>query len=353
MKYFGFDKSIYKHINESLFDDTDDILSNDEDTNNISDLYIDDEYLLEKFNELYCKQNLSKYNLLEYPVFSKLETYNINGTDYKFITELSKDARYSTGSPTGIKYCSVGNYIINSQELMDFIHTYNIIIQYPYHDKYENTSYVTYIIDNINVPQDFFNNFYLYQDKNVKKKTYTYSIYSIGLILNNCKVIQDELEKILQSGDLSYLCIKYILLNKLNIKSLNLSQMIYGYPLEITNCNQLIDLNMNYNIFNYTDASLVIKNCKQLTNIQISENSKMIQLLKLKIDKCPNINTDTLILPNHNQRNYNVQLMNDKVKQRAIKFRGDIVKQFYTELHPDYKYKYLDYGPNMNMYWLK
>ncbi len=346
MKKFSFDKSIYKCLNESLFDDTDDILSNGN-TNSISDLYIDDDYLLEKFNELYSSQKLGKYNLLEYPVFSKIETYNINGTDYKFITEASKNGGYTTGYPTGLKYSGLFCYFITTQELMDFINTYNIIIQYPVDDgKYDIYNYITYILNDITIPHNFLNNFHLYEHENVQQKS-----YSIGLILNNCKVIGHELISLLQSGNHNYLNIKYVLLNKLHINSLNLPNMTYGYPLEITNCNQLTDLNINYNINNYTEGSLLIKSCKKLSNIEINDNSKMVQLLKLKIDKCPNINTDTLILPNHNTKMYNAQLFNDKTKQRKIKFRGDIVKQFYTELHPDYKYKYYQSGYK-NMYWL-
>ena len=49
MKRFGFD-SAYKKLYESLFDDTDDILDNKIDH---SDLYIDDEYIFERFKELY------------------------------------------------------------------------------------------------------------------------------------------------------------------------------------------------------------------------------------------------------------------------------------------------------------
>lgn len=348
MKKFGFDKSIYKRLNESLFDDTDDILSNEDNKNNISDLYIDDEYLLEKFNELYSKQDLSKYNLIECPIFSKIETYNINGTDYKFITEISKESFYATGFPAGIKYTGYFSYIITTQELMDFMDTYNIIIQYPISFKNNiNIDYITYIFNNITIPHNFLNNFHIYENKQVQQKS-----YSMGLVLNNCNVIQDELTSLLESGNHNYLNIKYVLLNKLNISSLDLSHITYGYPLEITNCNKLTDLNITYNINNYTEASLLIKSCKTLTNIEINDNSKMVQLLKLKIDKCPSINTDTLILPNHNTRNYNAQLFNDKTKQRQIKFRGDIVKLFYTELHPDYKYKYYSTG-NKNMYWLK
>ena len=345
MRKFGFDKSIYKCLNESLFDDTDDILS-DENNSNISDLYIDDEFLLERFNELYSKQNLGKYNLIEYPIFSKIETYNINGTDYKFITETTKDCHFLTGGPTGIKYSGYFSYIINTQELMDFINAYNIIIQYPVKNiKYGVSNYITYILDNVTIPYNFLNNFHLYENEQVQQKS-----YSIGLVLNNCKVIENELTSLLESGNHNYLNIRYILLNKLNINSLNLN-ITYGYPLEITNCNQLTDLNINYNINNYTEGSLLIKSCKKLSNIEINDNSKMVQLLKLKIDKCPNINTDTLLLPNHNTKIYNTQLLNDKTKQRRIKFRGDIVKKFYTELHPDFKYKYYQAGYK-NMYWL-
>lgn len=344
MKHFGFDESIYKHINESLFNDTDDILSNDEDTNNISDLYIDDDYLLERFNELYSKQNLGKYNLIEYPVFSKIETYNIDGTDYKFITETNKDARYATYAPTGIKYSGTFCYFITTQELMDFITIYNIIIQYPVKNiKYGVSNYITYVLNDITISSNFLNNFYLYQNNQLKQKS-----YSIGLIVNNCKIIEDELISLLESGNHDYLNIRYVVLNKLHINSLHLSNMTYGYLLEITNCNQLTDLNINYNINNYTEGSLLIKSCKKLSNIKINDNSKMVQLLKLKIDKCTNINTDTLILPNHNTKMYNTQLLNDKTKQRKIKFRGNVVKEFYTELHPDYKYKY----GYKNMYWL-
>ena len=50
MKRFGFD-SAYKKLYESLFDDTDDILNNNEIDH--SDLYIDDEYIFERFKELY------------------------------------------------------------------------------------------------------------------------------------------------------------------------------------------------------------------------------------------------------------------------------------------------------------
>lgn len=114
MKKFGFDKSIYKCLNESLFDDTDDILSSDENVNSISDRYIDDDYLLERFNELYSNQNLGKYNLLKYPIFSKIETYNINGINYKFITETSKDALYTTSGITGIKYSGYFSYFITT-----------------------------------------------------------------------------------------------------------------------------------------------------------------------------------------------------------------------------------------------
>lgn len=346
MRKYDFDKSIYKCLNESLFDDTDDILS-DENSSSISDLYIDDEFLLEKFNELYSQQNLGKYNLIEYPVFSKIETYNINGTNYKFITETSKDSRYAAAMPNGIKYSGYFVYFITTQELMNFMDTYNIIIQYPVRDiKYGLSNYITYVLNDITIPHDFLNNFHLYQNDQVKQNS-----YSIGLILNNCKVIENELVSLLESGNHDYLNIKYVLLNKLHINSLNLPNMTYGYPLEITNCNQLTDLNINYNINNYTECSLLIKSCKKLSNIEINDNSKTVQLLKLKIDKCPNINTDTLILPNHNTKMYNTQLYNDKMKQRKIKFRGDIVKEFYTELHPDYKYKYYQAGYK-NMYWL-
>lgn len=346
MKNFGFDKSIYRCLNESLFDDTDDILSN-ENTNSISDLYIDDDFLLQRFNELYSQQDLRKYNLIEYPIFSKIETYNINGTNYKFITETNKYAQYAVGYPTGIKYTGTFSYLITTQELMDFIDTYNIIIQYPVNDiKYGVSSYITYILNDITIPYDFLNNFHLYENEQVKQKS-----YSIGLVLNNCKIIENELISLLESGNSNYLNIKYVLLNKLHVSSLNLLNITYGYPLEITNCNQLTDLNINYNINNYTEGSLLIKSCKKLSNVEINDNSKMVQLLKLKIDKCPNINTNTLILPNHNTTIYNAQLFNNKTKQRQIKFRGDIVKQFYTELHPDYKYKYYQVGYK-NMYWL-
>ena len=120
------------------------------------------------------------------------------------------------------------------------------------------------------------------------------------------------------------------------------------------NCNQLTDLNLIYKCNNIVDYnSLVIKNCKSLKNVNIQDNSRYVSLLKLKIDKCPNINTDILILPNHNTKIYNVQLLNDKLKQRAIKFRGDIVEYFYKNGNgKDFKYKYYNIGPNPHIYWL-
>ena len=50
MKRFGFD-SVYIKLYEWLFDDTDDILNNNE--TYLSHLYIDEEYIFERFKELY------------------------------------------------------------------------------------------------------------------------------------------------------------------------------------------------------------------------------------------------------------------------------------------------------------
>ena len=344
MKRFGFD-SAYKKLYESLFDDTDDILNNNE--IDLSDLYIDDEYIFERFKELYNEQDLSKYSIIEYPKFNNFNIQNINGIDYRFVDSVESCGHYTLGYPKSIKRSGVFSYIINSQELIDFIMKYNIIIQCPIslHGKYQE-SYITYIFDNINIPENFLNNFSLYKD------SYVVRAYTPGLIFNNCNLIENELEHLLSSTDFSYKRIKYVNLNKVTLKSLNIT-ITQDFCFEIMNCNQLTDLNLIYKCNIVDDNSLVIKNCKALKNVNIQDNSKYVSLLKLKIDKCPNINTDTLILPNHNTKIYYVQLLNDKLKQRAIKFRGDIVEYFYKNGNgKDFKYKYYDIGPNPHMYWL-
>ena len=68
----------------------------------------------------------------------------------------------------------------------------------------------------------------------------------------------------------------------------------------------------------------------------------MITLSKLKIDKCPNINPETLMLPNYNTRNYNIQMLNDLDRLRTVSFRGEVVRYFYFVWHKDYKNKWYD-----------
>lgn len=350
MKHFGFDNA-YK-LYESLFDDTDDILNNNEIDH--SDLFIDEEYIFERFTELYNEQDLSKYSIIKYPKFNKFKIQNINGIDYRFVNSVKSCGSYTLGYPKTVTHSGILSYIINSQELIDFIMKYNIIIQCPilFDDKYPE-SYITYIFDNINIPQNFLNNFSLYK-KSLQKDSYGIRAYTPGLIFNNCNIIEDELESLLNSDstDFIYNRIKYVNLNKVPLKSLNIT-IAQDFTFEIMNCNQLTDLNIMYKCNIVDNNSLVVKNCKSLKNVNIQDNSKYVSLLKLKIDKCPNINTDTLILPNHNTKSYNVQLYNDKMKQRDIRFRGDIVKWFYQNgKGNDFKYKYYDIGPNPHMYWL-
>lgn len=353
MKFFGFDTA-YK----SLFDDTDDILDNNEIDN--SDLYIDEEYIFETFTELYNNQDLLKYGMEKYPQFSKFKIQNINGTDYRFVDSLESPGHYTLGYPNNIKYSGPFSYIINSQELINFIMKYNIIIQCPISlngsygpmTKYNGheIGYVTYIFDNINIPKNFFNNFSIHES--LRHHNYSLPYFQFDLVFNNCNIITKEFEDLIGSIHHVYKQIKYINLNNVSTKALNI-KIDDGLNIEITNCNQLINLNIIYKCYVEHNNTLVIKNCKSLRNVDIQDNSRYISLLKLKIDKCPNINKDTLILPNHNTKIYNIQLDNDKTKQRAIKFRGEVVKDFYTNgKGKDFKYRYYNIGPNPHMYWL-
>lgn len=346
MKQFNFDTAIYKILNESLFDDEDDELLSDE--INLDKLFITKEYILEEFNTLYAESNKivgKKYGCWKPHTFSDIKEKTYGSTKYYILDTIQERASYV--SMPKIKHYMGPIIIIGTQKLVNFMEDYNVIIHTPIIYADDNNDQIwskTYIYENVTLSYAYIDNmsFLAKQDKNARELPYLY--------FNNVKVVQQAFENLLS---LPYDIIKpyEIYCNKgLGITELNI-HTYQALKITIQNDPTLKKFNAIYENATWQyDGKIVLQNCKSLRDVDIEEKSDMITLSKLKIDKCPNINPKTLMLPNHNTRNYNIQMLNDLDRLRTVSFRGEVVRYFYFVWHKDYKNKWYDSKPYLNMY---
>ena len=128
MKYFHFDESIYKKLNENIFDD--DII-NDSDYN-ISNKLMDKEEVLKIFNILYEESTKlvgHKYGCMKPCTFGNIKEIEFNGSNYYVIDMLKEPAMYVT-LPKLKRYAGPVT-IIASQALVDFMENNNILVHTP------------------------------------------------------------------------------------------------------------------------------------------------------------------------------------------------------------------------------
>lgn len=351
MKPYNFDISVYNKLQESLFDIFDNT-ENEEDINDdcIQEITSADISILYKLNELYNKQQGNKkYGILQPIKFSKITHKTINGIDYKLITEIESLPSYICITAKHIKKYSGIIHIISSQELLNYILQEHIILQTKYTIKEDADNYnyatCTVIFDSVTVPQEYFNSILLFKD------IYPECLLGITYYFNNTSIDIQGLQDIL---NVEYIYIYDLYFNngfKQNKKVI--LQINRGVNITIENEKELKTLNIIYkSISYYNNASLYIKKCNSIENLSIKEISEKITLKKLRIQSCPNINKDTLILPCHNTMQYIQELNANKRAAKDITFRGDIVEWFYrySEKGSFYKYPkhYIYY-----MYWKK
>lgn len=347
MKQFTFDRAIYKKLNESVFDDDDDDLLNDDDYNVLDKLLTNDD-ILDLFNKFYEQSSNAigkAYGCWSPLKFANIKDININGITYKLITKIEKRASYVT-------YPKIKNYVgpiilIGSQELVDFMEKYNILIHIPM--EYEDDEFYltkTYVYENVTLSSNYIQNMYIAGKHNEDefKEIPT-------LLFKNSKVDTNAIQTYLnQPFNVVYFG-NITSINGFGCTSLNMDVQ-QSIQLTIENDNVLKNFRITYNnkLAHY-NGKLQLINCRKLTNVHIEEHSDFISLNKLKIDKCPNINLETLMLPNHNTRSYNIQLLNDLDRLKAINFRGPLVTWFYyNSEHKDYKNKWYDSKSYINPY---
>lgn len=346
MKQFNFDKAIYKRLNESLFDEEDNDLLSDE--IRISNKLLTKEDILEEFNNLYTESNKiigKKYGCWKPHTFSNIKEKSYDGKQYYIVDTIQERASYV--SLPKLKHYMGPVIIVGTQELIDYMEEHNVLIHTPIiyvDDDNEIMWSKTYIYENVTLSQTYIDNMSLIakNDEDARELPYLY--------FNNVKVNQQSFE--------NYLSLPYDIIKPYEIictKGLGITELnIHTYQalkLTIQNDSTLKKFSAIYeNSSWYYDGKIVLQNCKSLREVNIEEKSDMITLSKLKIDKCPNISPAKLMLPNHNTRNYNIQMLNDLDRLKAVSFRGEFVTYFYFVLHQDYKNKWYDSKPYLNMY---
>lgn len=343
--------NILKYINEDLLSDLEDD-DNDDDSDFIINSKLDDKTLLKMFNELYNAQSnvFRKYKISSDQIFDNVTNVTKNGVTYRVIDSIQKRHQKSGKSISSALPGYHMFYFISSQELISFMEINHIIIgtcptkikdlsTNPFDEEFVSKT-PNIIFDSVKIPDDF-----LEKLCSIKFDTFDV-IYNVSFYFNNCNISNECINKLL-CIDVDYLYIQNITLNKCNDITLISAILKEKIGLYIISCDNLKDIWLSYGAkSSFSDGVLSIKKCNNLTDLYVTEQSRTIALLKFNISDCPNINKDTLVLPNHNVKTYNMQIFNDKTNiLRKICFRGDVISWFYhdTEKGRSYRYKYLDY----------
>lgn len=342
MKYFHFDESIYKKLNENIFDD--DII-NDSDYN-ISNKLMDKEEVLKIFNILYEESTKlvgRKYGCMKPCTFGNIKEIEFNGSNYYVIDMLKEPAMYVT-LPKLKRYAGPVT-IIASQALVDFMENNNILVHTPVAciNNSDVWNYKTYIYENVTLSKPYIENMSIIGKLGIREFSYIY--------FNNVKLDKNAFEEYLNLPNKIVNIQQIFCNNGIGISDLNIH---ISTPLELTiqNDKTLKNFSAVYeNKTNNYNGKIVLQNCPNLTNVNIQDKSSFITLCKLKIDKCPNIDTKTLMLPNHNTKSFNIQLFNDISLLKSISYRGDVITWFYfNSPYKNYKYKYYNSKPYLSLY---